>query len=114
MSILGNADQQKIRKLQGDLSQARRELAICERDRDSYLAQLEGRKDLMWWAHAKCRRQSSALDDLNRRTTTLRFGVKVMEQILGRPVTREEWVAARSLVADEQHRDRIDAEPVSA
>lgn len=114
MSILSDPKDKRIRELQGEVSNLRHTLGIAERDRDMYRDQLEGRKDLMWWAMVKVRSQASALDALNRRVTTLRFGVKVMEHVLGRRLSGDEWKAARDAVASEAHKDRIDAEPVSA
>jgi hypothetical protein len=59
-------------------------------------------------------RQRIALDALNHRNTTLRFALKVHEKLRGAPLTKDEWVDARNAVANEQHQERIDAEPVSA
>ena len=59
-------------------------------------------------------RQRIALDYLTKRNTTLRFGVKVMEHVLGRALTLDEWKTARDAVVNEAHKERIDAEPVSA
>jgi hypothetical protein len=112
MGILKNADD-SLRKLHAEASDLRHRLANAERDRDMYLAQLEGRKDLMWWSMAKVQRQGRALDELTRRTTTLRFAVKVHEHVLGRRLTKDEWKIARDAVANEAHKDRIDAEPVT-
>lgn len=58
-------------------------------------------------------RQRLALDQLNRRNTTLRFALKVHESLHG-TLSKDEWKTARDAVANEQHQERIDAEPVSA
>jgi hypothetical protein len=114
MGILSDPKDKQIRQLHAEIGTLRNTLSIAERDRDMYRDQLEGRKDLMWWAMVKVRSQSKALDVLTRRTTTLRFAIKVMEHVLGRALTKDEWKAARDAVANEAHRERIDAEPVSA
>jgi hypothetical protein len=113
MGILSDPKDRQIRQLHSEISQLRQVLGIAERDRDMYRDQLEGRKDLMWWCMLKARRQSSVLDDLTRRTTTLRFAIKVHEHVLGRPLTWDEWKTARDAVANEAHKDRIDSEPVA-
>jgi hypothetical protein len=59
-------------------------------------------------------RQRIALDYLTKRNTTLRFALKVHEQLHGQPLSKGEWKAARDAVANEAHRERIDAAPVSA
>lgn len=58
-------------------------------------------------------RQRVALDFLNHRNTTLRFALKVHESLHG-PLSKDEWKEARDAVANTQHQERIDAEPVSA
>jgi hypothetical protein len=113
MGLLPDQKDKKIRELHSEISNLRHTLGIAERDRDMYRDQLEGRKDLMWWAMLKMRGQASALDALNRRTTTLRFALKVHEHLHG-ALSKDEWKAARDAVANEQHQERIDAEPVSA
>lgn len=61
----------------------------------------------------KIRRQGAALDAMNRRQASLRFALKVHEQVHG-PLSRDEWVAARDAMTDDQHRDRVDETPVTA
>jgi len=113
--MIGKNDQEKrIRQLHNENIELRQKLAICERDRDTYLDQLEGRKDLMWWAQLKVHRQRVALDDLTRRNTNLRFALRLHDQLRGHALTKEEWKAARDAMTNEQHQERIDAEPVPA
>jgi hypothetical protein len=57
----------------------------------------------------KVQRQRDALDALNRRTTTLRFAIRVHESLHGQ-LGKDEWKAARDAVTNEAHRERIDAE----
>jgi hypothetical protein len=81
---------------------------------DSKLEELVEWAEKPTWAERKVVRQRMALDYIVRRNTSLRFAVRVMESVLGRPVTREEWIAARDALSNEAHKERIDAEPVSA
>lgn len=111
--MLRDPKDKKIQELHNEIFTLRRKLQQAELDRDAYLGQLEGRKDLMWWVMAKAQRQARELAPLTRRTTTLRFALKVHEHVLGRALTKDEWKTARDVVANEAHKDRIDAEPVT-
>lgn len=61
----------------------------------------------------KIRRQGDNLDWMNRRNTSLRFALKVHEQLHG-ALTREEWVAARDAMTNDQHRERVTETPISS
>ena len=108
-----DAKDTKIQELHRELASARKAVREAEAERDALRDQLEGRKDSMWWVQLKVYAQGKALNELNKRVTSLRFAGKVHEHILGRRLTRDEWKTARDAVANEAHRDRIDAEPVS-
>ncbi|MGH9123206.1 MAG: hypothetical protein ACRDZ8_00540 [Acidimicrobiales bacterium] len=80
-------------------------------ERDALRAQLEG--DLPTatrWLQRKVWRQGLALDALNGRVATQRFVLRTLDQ-LGRSLTAEEYRAARAAIANEQLRDRVEAEP---
>lgn len=65
------------------------------------------------WAQSKVARQKAALDDLNRRNTSLRFYLRIANE-LGHLPSREEFVAARDALGNQEHRERLDADLLSA
>lgn len=87
----------------------RAEIAELQAERDALLAQVE--KDDHWpaWYYyqRKAVRQRRALDTLNRRVVSQRFVLRTLEQ-LGRGLSRDEYVAAREAVENEQLRNRIE------
>jgi hypothetical protein len=89
-------------------SDVRSQLVELAAERDALRAQLEG--DLPTatrWLQRKVWRQAAALDVLNRRIVTQRFVLRTLDE-LGRSLTAEEYRAARTQVANEQLRERID------
>lgn len=82
-------------------------------DNDKQLDELVAWATKPTWAEAKVVRQRKALDYLVKRNTSLRFALKVHESLHG-PLTRDQWAAARDALSNEAHKERIDAEPVSA
>lgn len=105
--MIGTDKDKRIRELHNENLELRQKLGIAERDRDMYRDQLEGRKDLMWWCMSKVHRQADALDTLNRRVLNQRFVLRTLEE-LGRGLSRDEYLAAREKVANEQVRERIE------
>lgn len=65
------------------------------------------------WAQSKVARQKAALDDLCRRNTSLRFYLRIANE-LGHLPSRDEFVAARDKLQNEAHKERLDADLVSA
>ena len=59
------------------------------------------------WLQRKVLRQAAALDTLNRRVVTQRFVLRTLDE-LGRSLTPDEYTAARTAIANEALRDRID------
>lgn len=53
------------------------------------------------WLQDKCRRQAAALEVLNRRVVNQRFQLRTLNE-LGRGLTREEFLAAKAEVSNEQ------------
>jgi hypothetical protein len=91
----------------------RAELVELSAERDALRAQLEA--DLpaaTRWLQRKVWRQAAALDALNRRIVTQRFVLRTLDG-LGRSLTASEYRDARARVADDQHRERIEAQPGS-
>jgi hypothetical protein len=86
----------------------RAQLVELTAERDALRAQLEG--DLPTatrWLQRKAWRQAAALDVLNRRVVTQRFVLRTLDE-LGRSLSKEEYRTARTRIANEQLRDRID------
>lgn len=69
--------------------------------------QLEGKRDSIWWVQAKVWRQQKALDLLNRRVVNQRFVLRSLED-LGRGLTRDEFLAAREQLGNEQVKNLIE------
>ena len=85
----------------------RHELLELAAERDALRAQLEG--DLPTatrWLQRKVWRQARELDRLNRRVTSQRFVLRVLDE-LGRSLTAEEFRAAREAISDARLLDRI-------
>ena len=79
-----------------ELRELRRELAELRHERDALQAQLEG--DIpraTVWLQTKVWRQRLALDRLERRNLSLRFALRLMNELRA-PVTAEEWWVARN------------------
>lgn len=86
----------------------RTQLIEVTAERDALRAQLEG--DLPTatrWLQRKVWRQAAALDALNRRVVSQRFVLRTLDE-LGRSLSRDEYRLARTRIADERLRDRID------
>jgi hypothetical protein len=87
----------------------RSELVELAGERDALRAQLEA--DLPTatrWLQRKVWRQAATLDALNRRVVTQRFVLRTLDE-LGRSLTASEYRDARARIADEQHRERVEA-----
>lgn len=96
-----------VRALQQELRELRSE---CEALR----AQLDGNiPKATHWLQSKVWRQRLALDAANRRIASQRFVLRLAEQ-LGHVPSRDEYVAARDAITNEQLKDRIEAEPATA
>lgn len=91
----------------------RRELLEARAECAALRAQLEGDipKATAWLQH-KVWRQAAALDVLNRRVTGQRFVLRTLDE-LGRSLTKEEYLAARDAVSNEQLKARLDESLVS-
>jgi hypothetical protein len=64
------------------------------------------------WLQAKVARQAAALDRLHSTIVRQRFQLRTIEE-LGRGLSREEFLAAKATVSNEQTADRI-GDPVAA
>ncbi|HJS83808.1 MAG TPA: hypothetical protein VJ742_13355 [Nitrososphaera sp.] len=97
---------QKYLESQAEVRSLRADLATVE-------AQLAG--DLpkaSAWLQSKVWRQRAVLDTLNRRVLSQRFRLRVLAEA-DRDLTREEYLAAKARIEDEQQRERLlDFEPV--
>jgi hypothetical protein len=94
------------RKVIGDL---RHQLQLRDHDIAALEEQLtspEGREN-MWWLQAKALRQRTALRQLEARNATLRFRMRVILKLHG-DLTREEYLAAKAEVQNEQLRAMIE------
>lgn len=60
----------------------------------------------MWWSLSKVARQRDALSYLCARNTRLRFQLRTLEE-LGRGLTKDEFLAARAKVTNEDVGERI-------
>lgn len=60
---------------------------------------------------SKIDRQSKALDALNRKVTSQRFYLRVMNE-LGRSVSKEEYLEAKAALSNEAKAERLDYELV--
>jgi hypothetical protein len=76
-------------------------------ENDTLREQLKGNPDAKWRWMWKATRQRQALAILNRRVATQRFRLRITEQ-LREPITREEYLAARAAIENEQLRERIE------
>jgi hypothetical protein len=79
-----------------ELRELRREVAELRAERDALQAQLDG--DIpraTYWLQTKVWRQRRALDRLERRQLSIRFALRLMNE-LREPVTAEEWWVARN------------------
>lgn len=56
---------------------------------------------------SKVARQQKALDALNRKVTTQRFYLRVLNE-LGRGITKEEFLEAKAALENEQKAERLD------
>jgi hypothetical protein len=130
MTILARktADTEASRNLREALitcNRLRKELAEVGSERDALRDQLDGKiPEATYWLQVKVWRQRRALDQLNRRTLSLRFALRLMNSIR-EPVTTQEWVAARNAIGSHIHdddgtvegcpgcfgRDRVDEKP---
>jgi len=94
--------------LQSSLRNARRELAEA-RDEIAALREIIAGGDHARWGAArlvgKTARQRAALDILNRRVTTQRFQLRLINE-LGRGLSAEEFKAARDALPEAQ-RERV-------
>lgn len=59
------------------------------------------------WLQAKVQAQRVALDALNRRVLSQRFQLRTLNE-MGRGLTREEFLAAKAEVSNEQVSDRLE------
>jgi tRNA A37 N6-isopentenylltransferase MiaA len=59
------------------------------------------------WLQAKARRQARALEVLNRRVVNQRFQLRLLND-LGRGLTKEEWLAAKAEVTNEQVAEKLE------
>jgi hypothetical protein len=83
-------------------------VAELRAERDALLAQIAGDPELaLYFYQRKAIRQRAALDAMNRRLVSQRFVLRTLEQ-LGRGLSRDEYVAARAAVGNEQVRERIE------
>jgi hypothetical protein len=86
----------------------RAKLVAVAAERDALRAQLEGDIPAATrWLQRKVWRQAAALDVLNRRVVTQRFVLRTLDE-LGRSLTAAEYRAARSGIANDKLRQRID------
>jgi hypothetical protein len=109
MGILGSKTDPAadLRKARQDLMDLRREHAQLQAERDTLRNQLDGKPDLMWWVQAKADRQRAALDLLNRRVLNQRFILRTLNE-LGRGLTTDEFITAKSQLDNEQVKNLIE------
>jgi hypothetical protein len=90
-----------------DVAGLRAQVLEVTRERDVLRAQLEGDiPKATCWLQGKVWRQAAALDALNRRVLSQRLVLRTLEH-LDRGLTRDEFLAARDVIADPRLRDRI-------
>jgi uncharacterized coiled-coil protein SlyX len=95
------------------IARLRQELASARDQLKAYEAMEQGDViNACRWLQSKGYRQGKALDRLNRRVVNQRFQLRVLNE-LGRGLTREEFLAAKAQVENEQLSERIGTEPVS-
>ena len=86
----------------------RREILELQAERDALVEQIKGDPErALFFYQRKAIRQRVALDALNRRVVTQRFQLRTLNE-LGRGLTKEEYLLARTAVESEQLRERID------
>jgi hypothetical protein len=108
MGILTRTDPQaEVQRLHRELLDVRRELRDTQTECRALRDQLEGRKDHMWWVQAKVYAQAKANNRMQRTVENQRFVLRTLEQ-LGRSLTRDEFVAARDEMKNDQLKERID------
>jgi hypothetical protein len=90
-----------------ELSRLRSEVRELRAERDSLEKLLDGNiPPAASWLQSKVWRQRRALDRLERRNGTLRFALRLMNE-LREPVTAAEWSSARAAIDNESRRGRI-------
>lgn len=60
----------------------------------------------VYWLQTKAHRQAKALDRLNRRVLNQRFQLRLIND-LNRGLTRDEWLAAKAAVTNEQVAEKL-------
>lgn len=93
--------EEKLAIAQAEIRELKAQLAI-----DEYRAEGDTYKATQW-LQAKARRQAHALERLNRRVLNQRFQLRLLND-LGRGLTREEWLAAKENVQNEQVAERLE------
>jgi hypothetical protein len=95
-------------------TEMRRQIQELTWERDALLKQIAGDPShSLFFYQRKTGRQRTALDQLNRRNSSLRFALRLHERIHG-SLTQEEYQKARVEVENEQLRDRLDENPPKA
>lgn len=106
MPLFSKKNEIHVRVVPGDEArELRAERAELRAEIDALRAQLEGDiPKATYWLQTKVWRQRRALDRLERRNLSLRFALRLMNQIR-MPVTAEEW---KEVLDDSRLSDRLE------
>lgn len=92
---------EKERELHKEVRQLRDEVATLQALHGEQSSETQS------WLQMKVASQRKALDTLNRRVLTQRFRLRVLNE-MGRDLTKDEYLAARDALVNEQVKERIE------